>query len=451
MIKNPCVVSCEFIRDLAVGYNSVSRKFRRVYVKSFGCPTNLADGEVMMGCLSKAGYEVVERFQDADILIYNTCAVKTPTENRMFHILRQAPKNKKIIVAGCLPLINFERLKAETQFDGVLGSAPGLSIVEAVRKVESGEKVIWLEKDTKPSLSLPKISKNRVIGIVPINYGCLGACSYCCVLFARGRLRSYQIKEIVERVKQDLASGVKEIWLTSQDTACYGKDIATNLAHLLDEICKIGGEFFVRVGMMTPNYALKILDDLIQAYQHDKVFKFLHLPVQSGDDEVLKRMNRFYSEEDFREIVQAFRAEIPNITLATDVICGFPGESPEAFERTVQLIKKTEPDIVNISKFFPRPHTPAGKMETLSSREMRERSGKIAELCKEFSFKKNQTWINWTGKILVDEKGKKDSSWMGRNFAYKPIVIKSHEFLLGKFVMVCVKKVFQTYLEAEIV
>ncbi len=428
----------------------MSRKFRRVYVKSFGCPTNLADGEVMTGCLSEAGYEIVERVQDADILIYNTCAVKTPTENRMFHILRGTPKNKGIIVTGCLPLINFERLKAETRFDGALGPAQGLGIVEVVRKVESGQKVVKLEKDTKPSLGLPRISKNRVIGIIPINYGCLGACSYCCVLFARGRLRSYQIREVVERAKQDLALGVKEIWLTSQDTACYGKDIATNLAQLLDEICKIEGEFFVRVGMMTPNYAQEILDDLIQAYQHEKVFKFLHLPVQSGDDEVLKRMNRFYSEEDFREIVQAFRAKIPSITLATDVICGFPDETPEAFKRTVELIKKTETDIVNISKFFPRPHTPAEKMERLPPEEVRERSGKLAQLCKEISFKKNQAWIGWTGKVLFDEKGKK-ASWMGRNFAYKPVVVKSDEFLLGKSVNVCVVKAFPTYLEAEIV
>ncbi len=195
-----------------------------------------------------------------------------------------------------------------------------------------------LEKNSKPSLGLPKIPVNRIVGIVPINYGCLGSCSYCCVLFARGRLRSYRIDELVERIKCDLASGVKEVWLTSQDTACYGKDIAVSLADLLREVCRVEGEFFVRVGMMTPNYALEILDDLIQAYKDEKVFKFLHLPVQSGDDEVLRLMNRLYSVEDFRRIVNSFREKIPEITLATDVICGFPGESKEAFQQTVELI-----------------------------------------------------------------------------------------------------------------
>jgi MiaB-like tRNA modifying enzyme len=350
-----------------------------------------------------------------------------------------------------LPLINFERINTEVKFDGILGPASGSKILEVIRKVEHGKKVVLTEKNLKPSLSLPKIPTNKVVGIIPINYGCLGSCSYCCVLFARGRLRSYQIAEVVERVKRDLTSGVKEIWFTSQDTACYGKDIGVSLADLLMETCKVEGEFFVRVGMMTPNYALEILDDLIQAYKDEKVFKFLHLPVQSGDNEVLKRMNRFYSVEDFRKVVDSFRKENSEITIATDVICGFPGESQEAFERTVQLIKEVQPDIVNISKFFPRPNTPAAKMKPfVHPREVKERSRRLAELSKRISFERNKNWMSWKGTILIDEEGKKPSSWIGRNFAYKPIVIRTNEFLLGKFLDVRVVGVFPTYLEAEI-
>ncbi len=424
---------------------------RRVYVKSFGCPTNLADGELMVGCLSEAGYNIVVRIEDADFLIYNTCAVKTPTENRMMEILRKTPSDKRLIVTGCLPLINFERINTEVKFDGVLGPALGSKILEVVHKVGRGERVILMENNLKPSLSLPKIPTNRIVGIIPINYGCLGSCSYCCVLFARGRLRSYQVDAVVERVKRDLASGVKEIWFTSQDTACYGKDIGASLADLLMEVCKVEGEFFVRVGMMTPNYALEILDDLIQAYKDEKVFKFLHLPVQSGDNEVLRRMNRFYSVEDFRKIIRSFRKEIPEITIATDVICGFPGESREAFERTIQLIKEVQLDIVNISKFFPRPNTPAGKMKPfVHPREVKERSKRMAELSKRVSFERNRGWMNWEGRILIDEEGKRSSSWIGRNFAYKPVVIKTDEFLLGKFLDVHVLGVFPTYLKAEI-
>lgn len=425
-------------------------KSRRVYVKSFGCPTNLADGEVIAGCLSRAGFDVVEETHNADILIYNTCAVKSPTENRMVDILRKAPRGKRLIVTGCLPLINFERLKAEVDFDGVAGPAPGAKIVEVVRRVDNGEKVVALVRNSKPSLSLPKVPIKSVTGIIPTNYGCLGACSYCCVLFARGRLRSYSVNEIVERVKHDLASGAKEIWLTSQDTACYGKDVATNLADLMRRICEIEGRFFVRVGMMTPNQALEMLDDLIEAYKDEKIFKFLHLPVQSGDDEVLRLMNRFYGVDDFKRIIYTFRKEIPRITVATDVICGFPGESREAFEQTMRLIKEIQPDVVNISKFFPRPHTPAKKMMLLPPQEVKRRSKKMAELSRRISLEKNKAWINWEGTVIFDEKGK-GKSWVGRNSTYKPMVTRSDEFLLGKFVKIRVRKAFPTYLETEVV
>jgi len=422
---------------------------KRVYVRSFGCPTNLADGECMAGCLSRAGYKIVEGVGDADILIYNTCAVKTPTENRVMEILRGAPRSKRVIVTGCLPLINFNRLKAEVRFDGVLGPAPGSEIVDVVRRVDRGEKVVALKKNSKPNLDLPKVPINRVIGIIPVSYGCRGSCSYCCVVFARGRLRSYSINEVVRRIEHDLALGAREIWLTSQDTASYGRDIATNLADLLTEICKIKGKFLVRVGMMTPNHAMELLDELVEAYKDEKVFKFLHLPVQNGDDEVLKLMNRFYSVDEFKTIISSFRREIPNMTIATDVICGFPGESLEAFERTMELVKEIQPDVVNVSKFAPRPDTPAAKMDRLPHQEVRERSRRMSKLMGRVSFERNRAWMGWEGNVLIDERGR-GNSWIGRNFAYKPVVIKGDEFLLGRFMDVRVVEAFQTYLEAEI-
>jgi len=271
------------------------KRSRRVYVKSFGCSANLADGEVIAGCLVRAGFDIVEDPQEAEVLLFNTCAVKAPTENRIISILRNAPRSKRLVVTGCLPLINFERLKNEVDYDGVTGPAPGAGIVDVLRRVEKGEKVVFLECTSKPDLCLPRILMNRFVSVIPINYGCLGECSYCCVHFARGQLRSNSISEIVERVKQDLDSGTKEVWLTSQDTASYGKDIDTSLAELLRKVCEIEGKFFVRAGMMTPNQVMGMLEELVEAYKCEKVFKFLHLPVQSGDDEVLKLMNRRYT------------------------------------------------------------------------------------------------------------------------------------------------------------
>jgi len=411
----------------------------------------MADGEFIMGCLLAEGYEITNRIEDADVLVYNTCAVKTPTENRMIDILKKAPKTKKVIVTGCLPLINFDRLKKKVRFDGILGPAPGLKIVEVIRRVARDEQVILLNSGSKPGLGLPRCFKNAIVRIIPVAYGCLGACSYCCVVFARGRLRSYSIDEIVDRVKIDVASGAKEVWLTSQDMACYGRDLRVTLADLLEKICNIEGPFLVRIGMMTPNYALNILDRLVEAYQHRKIFKFLHLPVQSGDNEVLKRMQRLYTVEDFSQIVAMFRKVIPKITIATDVICGFPGETSEAFEKTMHLIEKVKPDIVNISKFFPRPKTPAEKLEPkIPPSEIKARSKIIAELVRRVASEKNQAWMNWKGHILIDEEGKKPGSWIGRNFTYKPIVVKSKESLLARIVNVHVVKAFRTYLKAEI-
>jgi len=426
----------------------------KVFVKSFGCSTNLADGEVLAGCLFEAGYKLVGDVYGADVVIYNTCAVKGPTENRMIEVLRRVPKDKKLIVVGCLPLINFERLCKEVCFDGVAGPALGYKIVSIVERVLRGEKILALEnaQSSKPSLSLPRIRLNPVIGIIPINYGCLGSCSYCCVVFARGRLRSYSIKEIVERIRKDLADGVKEFWLTSQDTACYGRDIGTSLPELIAAVCNVEGFFKVRIGMMTPNMAWSILEDLVKVFRNDKVFKFIHLPVQSGDDQVLKRMRRFYSTADFIKMVEAFRMEFPKVTLATDMICGFPGETEEAFERTMRLMEDVKPDIVNISKFFARPKTPAANMNSpVSFSQIKERSAALARLASKIALERNQSWIRWEGEILVDEVGKVKGSWVGRNFAYKPIVVKSKEHLLGKTVRVKVLKAFPTHLEGGLI
>jgi threonylcarbamoyladenosine tRNA methylthiotransferase CDKAL1 len=426
----------------------------RVFVKSYGCSANLADGEVLAGCLAKAGFELADSASAADVVIYNTCAVKGPTENRMLEILRRVPQGKKVIVAGCLPLISFERLCREARFDGAVGPAAADEIVNVVKRVFEGEKVTLLDGalKAKPVLSLPRVRSNPVISVVPVSYGCLGACAYCCVVFARGHLRSYTLNEVTEQVRRDLTADAKEFWVTSQDTACYGRDIDTNLAALLNALGALESDFRVRVGMMTPNMVIDILDDLVKAFENEKIFKFVHLPVQSGDAQTLKRMRRFYTTQDFKEIVNAFRNAFPEVTLATDVICGFPGESQEAFENTLKLIGEVKPDIVNVSKFFARPRTAAAEMryEFVESAEIKRRSHATANLAKQIALERNHRWTDWSGEILIDEKGKIPGSWIGRNFAYKPTVVKSSANLFGKTLNVKVTKAFSTYLSGTI-
>ena len=434
----------------------------RVFVRSFGCSSSVADGEVMAGCLSAAGFELTGGVEQADVVVFNTCAVKSPTENKIIHLLKEVPSGKRLIVAGCLPLIDFPRLSREVRFDAVVGPAFGERIVGVIKRVVGGEKIVALDgSERRPVLGLPRVRVNPVVGIVPVTYGCVGECSYCCVRFARGGLRSFGVDEVVGYVRKSLGEGVREFWFTGQDVACYGLDLAVGVGvvDLLRKVCQVGdfGEFWVRLGMMTPNLLLRFVDDyaeFLSAQQEGsgKVFKFLHLPVQSGDDRVLGLMNRRYYAADFKRIVAAFKRVLPQVTVATDVIVGFPGESEDAFQRTVSLIEEVKPDVVNVSKFFARPNTLAGKMENrVCAEELGKRSEVMAGVARRISLEKNKAWVGWRGPVLIDEKGKKEGSWVGRNFAYKPVVVHSEEDLLGKVLSVHVVDAFQSHLLGEVV
>jgi len=425
----------------------------KVFLKNYGCSANTADTQTLAGCLKQAGIPLATTPQEADVLIFNTCAVKGPTENRVINDLKAAPKDKKIIVAGCLPKISFERLVREVRFEGVVGPAFGRGIVDVVLRVAAGEKVVELgAKGGFPQLDLPKASSNPVVSIVPVSYGCLGSCAYCCVVQARGHLRSCGVSEVVARVARDYAAGAREFWFTSQDMGCYGRDVGSDLSELLFAVEAVPGDFFMRVGMMTPNMVSNMQNRLISAFKSKKIFKFAHLPVQSGDNAVLQYMRRFYTVEEFKGVVDAFRVQFPLMTLATDVIVGFPGETEKAFQNTLALLEEVRFDVVNVSKFFARPKTVAAKMhdDIVDKEEIKRRSTVAAELAKRVSLERNRRWVGWTGEILIDEKGKVAGSWVGRNFAYKPIAVKSRRKLLGKTVKVQVTDATETYLKATI-
>jgi len=423
-----------------------------IYVENYGCTANRYDLEIILAYLIEAGYGLSATPEGADVIIVNTCGVKKQTEDKVLWRLKVLNRlNKPFIVAGCLPRINLPAIEeAAPNFSIAMDPQSIDKILLAVKEAEGGGKNKRLfsgEPKIKPKL--PKVRTNEFVEILQIAEGCRSACSFCCTRFARGKLFSYPKEILIDRVGGSVKDGVKEVWLTAQDTGAYGRDIGTDLAELLKDICTVKGKFFMRVGMMNPCHAMEILDRLIEAYKDERIFKFLHLPVQSGDDEVLELMNRPYTAEDFKTIVYSFRKEIPQITLATDIICGFPGESEEAFQRSVELIEEIRPDVLNISKFFPRPKTSAEKMEQIPVQEVKERSLRLSTAFWRICHEKNHAWLNWEGEIIVDEKGK-GGSWVGRNFAYKPIVVKSRKKLLGKFLQVKVEKAFPTYLVAEI-
>jgi len=431
----------------------------------------LADGEVLAGCLAEAGFEVVGEVGAADVVVVNTCAVKGPTENRVISFLKRVPAGKKLVVAGCLPLINFGRLNREVRFDGVVGPAFGERIVEVVRRVLTGERVVAVRNTvaSKPSLDLPRVRMNPFVSVVPISYGCLGSCAYCCVRFARGVLRSYRPVEVASLVRRDVQKGVREVWLTSQDTACYGFDLGFNLAELLREVCEVEGNFLVRVGMMNVRHVLSFLKELTAVYEEfggekrfericsrqengGSLFYFLHLPVQSGDDEVLAAMRRGYRAEDFKRVVDTFKRKLGgHLNLSTDIIVGFPGETDEAFENTLRLLEEVKPDIVNVSKFFARPGTEAERIRPkVAPRVLKDRSRRASALALEVSLERNRSWIGWEGLVFIDERGTKRHTWIGRNYAYKPVVVKSEKNLLGRFLRVEVKEAYPTHLRGEV-
>ncbi len=426
---------------------------KAVYAESYGCTANTFDFEILMGQLINAGYYITNDVGSANIILVNTCGVKKQTEDRILGRLRLLSQTKKpLIITGCLSRINQKAiLKAAPDFSASLDPHSINKILDAVKSAENGEKRrIFVSNKPLLKLDQPRINLIFPIEIIPISEGCVGACTFCCVRVARGTLFSYPIEAIVQSLDQAIRFGAKEVWLTSQDAGAYGLDTGTNLAELLRECCKVNGKYWIRVGMMNPDNIFCILDDLLEIFKNDRIFKFLHLPVQSGDDSTLKRMNRKYSIEDFLKIVFEFKKKIPDITLSTDIICGFPGETESDFKKTINLVEKVKPDIVNISRFFPRPNTYAEKMEKLNVVEVKNRSRILTRLVKFLSLERNKRWLGWSGEILIDEKGK-DQTWIGRNFAYKPIVVKDARNLIGRFLTVKVTKAFSTYLEGEII
>ncbi len=430
----------------------------KIYIETYGCSANISNSEIMGGLLREKGFSVVDDIDKSDIIIVNTCTVKGKTQNKIIRRISDIVKdykNKKLIVAGCMPEAQKELVEKTAPKASLIGPYHVEDIIKVIDGVVKNKKIILLGKRKEIKLCLPKIRKNSVINITQICEGCSGYCSYCIVKFAKGELGSYPAELVVEEIKKSLEEGCKEIWLTSQDNAAYGRDIKSNLAELLKKIVNDdeikNKEFFIRIGMMNPNNIIPFADDLINIYKNNKIFKFIHVPVQSGNDEILKSMNRKYSVSDFVDIVNKFRKEIKNITVSTDIIVGFPGETQKQFEESLELIKKIKPDVLNISRFWPRPGTKAACMKQQVSGDVTKKRSKIlTSIFNEIALENNRKWVGWEGNIIIDEKGK-DKSFVGRNICYKPVVVNSNKNIIGKTIKVKIQKAETHYLMAKFI
>jgi len=416
----------------------------RYYIETYGCAANRADELVLKEVLRREGWLEVG-IDEADVIVLNTCGVKKPTEDRMFSRLSKLSSyGKPIVVAGCLPRINPNRLFLY-EWSVALDPSNVHKIAEGCRLAIQGARHLLLERSSlsdKPAfISMPL---SGPIGVIEIQEGCNLACSFCATRFARGRVVSFPPGSIIRALKEIVKKGAWEVWFTGQDVAAYGYD-GIDLPKLLDMVASLEEEFMIRVGMMTPIYAKRVKNGLAEVLGR-KVFRFVHLPVQSGSDKMLKVMARGHKVDLFYELVDFFRSKVENLTLATDIIVGHPGEEEEDFELTVRMLEKTKPDVVNLSKYGDRPGTPASKMKKLPSHIVAKRSRYLYGLILELMKERNEKWIGWEGSAVVTQRGTKKGTWMARNFSYKPIVIKSDGDVLGARIDVLIEGARTTHL-----
>ncbi|MGH9909749.1 MAG: tRNA (N(6)-L-threonylcarbamoyladenosine(37)-C(2))-methylthiotransferase [Nitrososphaerales archaeon] len=414
----------------------------KVWIETYGCSASVADSEMIAGLLKNSGHEVVNNVNSSDVNMIVTCSVKDATANRMVYRIKLLSRTgKPLVVAGCLAKAEPSTVQKLNPVASMLGPDTIDRAVEVVNSALNGTTLVALQRSTKPKINLPRARLNPTVSIVEIASGCLSECSFCQTKMAKGKVQSYRMGDIVRQVKSDLREGCKEVWLTSTDNGAYGKDLGCNLADLVNQVCEIEGDFMVRIGMMNPMYVPFMLEDLIRAYKNDKVFKFLHIPVQSGSDKVLKLMKRGHRASVLPNIVKRFRREFRHFTIATDVIVAFPEENEKDFQQTIDLVNEVEPDIINISKFSARPGTEASEMEgRVSVKSVKERTKMLHDLANAIGYRRNLSWVGWNGEILIDEA--KDNGVQGRNFAYKPVFLCERNIALGSKVGVKINSVF---------
>ncbi|RSN77754.1 MAG: threonylcarbamoyladenosine tRNA methylthiotransferase [Thermoproteota archaeon] len=409
----------------------------RIYIETHGCTMNISDSEIMAGILRRAGHVIVDNPEDADIIVLNTCNVKLPTEQRMIHRAKELSSKKPLIIAGCM---------AKTQPEKLIKYATALlgpKSIHLIDKAISGERAE--EEANLIKVSMPRVRFSGLTAIVPIAEGCLGNCSYCITRFARGRLFSYPMELIVDAVRNAALDGYKQVFLTAEDTAVYGLDRGTNIAELVKSLEGIRG-IFIRLGMANPAFLKVFIDDLLKNMP-ENIYRFLHVPVQSGSDKVLADMRRGYKSSDFLDIVRKVRMRFGDeSTIATDIIVGFPTEDDEDFERTIRLLEETKPEVINISKYGRRPGTDAAKLKDLPADIVTRRSKILTEISYEVKMERNLIHVGKDYPVLITERIG-SNLFQGRTEFYRPVIIKG-DLKAGDVVLARIDEAKSNYLIA---
>jgi threonylcarbamoyladenosine tRNA methylthiotransferase CDKAL1 len=424
---------------------------QKVWVKTYGCSHNISDSEYMEGLLLSQGYQLVPESNQADLWLINSCTVKDPSQAAFMHLVEKAKTiEKPVIVAGCVS--QADRNLSGLENVSVIGISQIDRVVEAVEQTLQGNTIKLLAKKELPKLDLPKVRKNPLIEIIPLSTGCLGSCTYCKTKQARGKLGSYALEAIVDRAKKVIEEGVSEIWLSSEDTGAYGRDIGTNIAELLRALIAILPEkgVMLRVGMTNPPYILEHLDAIAEILNHPCVYAFLHVPVQAASNKVLLKMNREYTIEEFRQVVDLLNEKVPQVTIATDIICGFPNENEDDFDETMKLIKHYKFAITNISQFYPRPGTPAAKMKRINTQIVKERSRKLTKLFE--SFDPYRDYIDQSLPVYFDiEVSDNGIHCVGHTKSYVKVLVPYRDDLPGSCHLVKIHSAQRFHVEGDLV
>lgn len=415
----------------------------KVYLESFGCSASQASAEIMKASVERLGHELLgsDSADQAEVYICNTCTVKYTTEQKILYKIRSmGERNVEVVVSGCMPEVQLEDILHANPEAHILGVNAVSRIGELLALIEQrkeqglsgGEHLEIRSSEPLGFLNVPRERSNPNIHICQISQGCNFACSYCIVKHARGKLHSFPPEEIIEDIKAAVADGCREIWLTSQDDSQYGMDTGVKLPELLCMISEIPGDFKVRVGMMNPFSVLPILDELVDAFDSDKIFKLLHLPIQSASHSVLKKMNRLHRMDAVDMIITKFRSRFEDLSLFTDIIVGFCDETDEDFRETVEWVQKYRPEKINISRYSPRPHTKAFSYRNLDSRISVQRSHELHKVCEVIKLESKQAMIGWKGRAFVS-KYTEMGDVLTRTDSYRPVVISGSKLRPGQY------------------
>ncbi len=409
---------------------------KKYSIKSYGCKLNQAETDGLIKILPEDFEKTSEK--EAEILILNTCGVIKKTERKIIkEIKRQKKEGKTVIISGCLPAIN-PQVKDLADFS-ISGNNPDhfLRLLSGLSKKKN------VSNFPIPTLTEPRSSSV----IIPISTGCLGSCSYCSAKIARGELKSYPLDTILKTVKRELKKGAKEIQLTSQDLSVYGMDVGEPMiVDLIEDILNIDESFKLKLGMMNPGFLKDYFGEFLKLFKSEKLYNFIHLPVQSGSEKVLNDMRRAHSAHQFKKMAEGIKNNLENPLLSTDVIVGFPTEKKVDFEKSVNLIKKIKPHIINITRYSERPGTEAAKLKDMPSKIKKERSRKVAKLAKKIRLVDNKRSKGKIFEALIVREGK-NNSLLGRLPNGKAVILNrgkigeskkvkitdfKHNYLIGK-------------------